>query len=65
LILYRKFTHLEDERGAHAAVRAILQRAAAALSQPRVPITLLQSRRAGAEGDGKPSADPLIVSAPD
>jgi hypothetical protein len=46
LILYRKFTHLEDERGAHAAVRAILQRAAAALSQPRVPISVLQSKDA-------------------
>jgi hypothetical protein len=65
LILYRKFTHLEDERGAHAAVRPILQRATAALSQPRVPITVLQSKDARAQRGSKPSADLLIGSAPD
>jgi hypothetical protein len=65
LILYRKFTDLEDGRGAHAAVWAILQRAAAALLQPRVPITVLQSKDARAQRGSKPSADLLIGSAPD
>jgi hypothetical protein len=61
----RRFTHLEDERGARAAGRAILQRTAAALSQPRVPIAVLQFKGAQGQKDSKSSADPSIGFAPD